>query len=670
MAHDGSAWQLRLGATVVAGGVLFRVWAPKSRHVEVVLGSERPASFPLAPEGHGYFSGTVPQARAGALYRYRLDDGRQYPDPCSRFQPQGQHGPSMVVDPAAYRWHDGGWPGVRMPSQVVYELHVGTFTPEGTFDAAARELAELKRVGITLLEVMPVAEFPGRWNWGYDGVDLYAPSHLYGDAGAFKRFVDAAHALGVGVVLDVVYNHVGPDGNYLRAYSDDYFTDRYDNEWGDAINFDGPDAREVREFFVRNACYWVAEFHLDGLRLDATQQIFDASPVHVLAELSRRTRAVAAPRDIVLIAENEPQQVVCLAPVEQGGYGLDAMWNDDFHHAARVALTGRREAYYTDYRGEPQEFISAVKRGFLYQGQHYRWQKKPRGSVVTTQPAHAFVLFTQNHDQVANTLRGDRLLSLTGLPQYRAMTALMLLAPGTPMLFMGQEFGASSPFPFFADHQNAGLRESVCGGRGEFLAQFPSYASSVDQVPDPCDAATFASAKLDLTEREKHAPLYLFHQDLLRLRREDPLIARQDRSRIDGAVLGPQAFALRFFGDAGDDRLLVVNLGAALVYVPAPEPLLAPVGGGSWRLVWSSDDARYGGPGVINPCGEDGWQLPGASAVLFTAECLAQPDAPSRCDPHTVSIGQQGVPAQNGQLQSAAPGLAEPIFSPPSGKPE
>jgi maltooligosyltrehalose trehalohydrolase len=528
----------------------------------------------------------------------------------------------MIVDPHAFHWQDAGWPGVRLPGQVIYELHIGTFTAEGTFDAAARELEELKRVGITLIEVMPVAEFPGRWNWGYDGVDLYAPSHRYGDAEAFKRFVNTAHALGLGVILDVVYNHLGPDGSYLPAYSDAYFTDRHTTDWGPALNFDGPGSCEVREFFVRNACYWIAEFHLDGLRLDATQDIHDASPIHILAEISQRTREAAGQRQIVLLAENEPQHVMCVTPVEQGGYGLDGMWNDDFHHTAQVALSGRREAYYTDYRGAPQEFVSAIKHGFLYQGQWYHWQEKPRGSVVTTQPASTFVIFTQNHDQVANSLNGARITALTSPARYRALTALMLLAPETPMLFMGQEFGASNPFLYFADHREAALAKSVRKGRKEFLAQFPSYGSAEAQevVPDPCSPSTFERSKLDFSERVTHAPLYLFHQDLLRLRREDSVLARQDRKRLDGAILGPETFALRFFGDAGDDRLLVVNLGADFEYIPAPEPLLAPVSGGSWRLVWSSDNPRYGGPGITDPCGANGWRFPGASAVFFAAD--------------------------------------------------
>ncbi len=638
MANDKTVWQLDLGAKVLPDGVRFRVWAPKRKRVDVVIQSGAGMVIPLEPERSGYFSGIVPDIREGTLYRYRLDKNKNYcPDPCSRFQPEGPHGPSMVVDPLAYHWSDSGWQGVHISGQVIYELHIGTFTREGTFDAAARQLDELKRLGITLIEVMPVAEFPGLWNWGYDGVDPYAPVHVYGDAVAMKRFVDAAHAQGLGVILDVVYNHLGPDGNFLKEYSDDYFTDRYKTDWGEALNFDGPGSKEVREFFIRNACYWISEFHMDGLRLDATQNIYDSGPFHILAEISQRTREVAGQRKIVLLGENEPQNVICLAPVEKGGYGLDALWNEDFHHSAIVALTGRREAYYTDYRGEAQEFVSAVKRGFLYQGQSYKWQKQPRGTAVTTEPASAFVLFTQNHDQVANSVYGTRIHVLTSPARYRAITALMLLAPGTPMLFMGQEFGASNPFLYFADYREEALSKLVYQGRKESLMQFPSYGSpeAQERVPDPCAPSAFERSKLDFSERESHAELYLFHQDLLRLRREDSVIAAQAHERVDGAVLGSRALVIRFFGKArsepfdstqdrpsrtnGDDRLLVVNLGPDLEYNPAPEPLLAPIGGGSWGLIWSSDDPRYGGPGTINPCGEKGWRLPGESAVFFSS---------------------------------------------------
>lgn len=527
----------------------------------------------------------------------------------------------MVVNPWAYRWSDSDCQGVDILGQVIYELHIGTFTREETFDAAARELEELKRLGITLIELMPIAEFPGRWNWGYDGVGLYAPAHVYGDAEALKRFVDVAHRYGIGVILDVVYNHLGPDGNYLKEYSDDYFSDRYKTDWGESPNFDGPGSKEVREFFIRNACYWIAEFHLDGLRLDATQNIYDSSSLHILSEISEKARDVAGKRRTVLIGENEPQDVVCLAPVEKGGYGLDALWNDDFHHSATVALTGRREAYYMDYRGEPQEFISSIKSGFLYQGQHYKWQKQPRGTAVTREPASAFILFTQNHDQVANNLYGERILAMTSPSRYRTITALMLLAPETPMLFMGQEFGASTPFPYFADHGDRILAENVHQGRKDFLSQFPSYGSdkSQDRVPDPCAPSTFERSRLDLSERESNARIYLLHRDLLCIRQEDRVIAAQRRDRIDGAVIGPNAFIIRFFGEDRSDRLLVVNLRAQFEYKPSPEPLLAPVNDGSWKLVWSSDDPRYGGPGITNPCSKSGWRLAAESAVFFSS---------------------------------------------------
>lgn len=620
MRQGQSGWRLSLGAEVLRTGVRFRVWAPKRTGVEVVIEAALKRVLSLDPEGDGYFSGTIPHIGPGTCYRYRLDGEGPYPDPCSRFQPEGPHGPSMVVDPMAYPWEDTDWGGLSLSGQVIYELHIGTFTQEGTFDAAARELAELKRLGVTLVELMPVAEFPGRWNWGYDGVDLYAPSHVYGDAEGLKRFVDTAHKLGLGVLLDVVYNHLGPDGNYLKAYSEDYFTDRYPNEWGDAINYDGPGAKEVREFFIRNACYWVMEFHLDGLRLDATQQIFDASSFHILAELSTRVRAAAGKRHILLVAENEPQNVACLRPVERGGYGLDAMWDDDFHHTARVALTGRREAYYTDYRGEAQELISCLRRGLLFQGQRYTWQQQQRGSPVTVEPARAFIIYTQNHDQVGNHPRGERLHALTSPARYRALTALLLLAPETPLIFMGQEFGASSPFLFFADHRK-GLAEIVHQGRRKFLAQFPSYATpeTQAQVADPSALSTFERSKLDMAERTSHRELYRLHRDLLRLRREDPVIAAQARDRIDGAVLGLRALVIRFFGPQGDDRLLLVNLGADLAYDPAPEPLLAPIQGGTWKLVWSSDDPLYGGPGMPTLSGEEGWRLPAESATFFAA---------------------------------------------------
>ncbi|MGH9832767.1 MAG: malto-oligosyltrehalose trehalohydrolase [Blastocatellia bacterium] len=611
--------RLKIGAEVLPqGGTSFRVWAPRRRKVEVVFEDERRA-FDLEPEAEGYFSGVVEPAPDGALYRFRLDGGaRLYPDPASRFQPEGPRGPSRVVDPNKFDWTDRGWRGAGLPGQVIYEMHVGTFTREGAWAAATRELDELAGLGITVIEIMPVADFPGRFGWGYDGVNLFAPARLYGEPDDFRRFVDRAHALSVGVILDVVYNHLGPDGNYLKEFAEDYFTDRYTTDWGEAINYDGENAGPVREFALENAAYWIEEFHLDGLRLDATQNVYDSSEDHILAAITRRVRAAAQGRSTIIVGENEPQDVILVRPPEQGGYGIDALWNDDFHHSAMVAMTGRNEAYYTDYRGKPQEFISAVKYGYLYQGQWYKWQEQRRGTPGLKLPPAAFVTFIQNHDQIANSGRGERCHLLTSPGRYRAMTALMLLAPGTPMLFQGQEIAASSPFFYFADHQEE-LAKLVSKGRAEFLAQFRSLATAETQavLPDPSDPQTFERSKLDLTERESHAGAYLMHRDLLRLRREDAVFRAQRAGAVDGAVLGDECFVLRFFGEAGDDRLLVVNFGVDLHLDPAPEPLLAPPEAMEWQALWSSEDPRYGGLGTAPLDTEENWRIPGHAAVAM-----------------------------------------------------
>ena len=594
-----------------------RVWAPAAARVAVV--TRRGERSALVREDGGYFSGRI-AAAAGDLYQFQIDDDEKlYPDPASRFQPEGPHGPSEVVDPSAFRWHDDAWAGVSREGQVVYELHLGTFTSEGTWAAAANELPELARLGITVVEVMPVAEFEGRFGWGYDGVDLYAPSHVYGTPDDFRRFVDAAHATGLGVILDVVYNHLGPAGNYLRMFSPAYFTDRYENEWGESINFDGDDAGPVREFFVCNAGYWIDEFHLDGLRLDATQSIHDRSEEHVLAAIAIHARAVAGARSVFIVAENEPQTTRLVRPIADGGYGLDALWNDDFHHSAMVALTGRAEAYYSDTRGEPQEFISAAKYGYLFQGQQYHWQRDRRGSAAWGLPPSAFIAFTQNHDQVANSARGLRGHQLTSPGRWRAITALLLLQPATPMLFQGQEFSASAPFLYFADF-GPELNAAVRAGRGEFLTQFPSAVAAQRQglLIDPCALETFERSKLDLGERESHGEAYALHRDLLRIRRNEMRLDQRESGGVDGAVLSAAAFMLRFFTpDHRDDRVLVVNLGADLQRGSFAEPLLAPPPDSDWHLRWSSDDAVYGGPGVAELFPDEWWHIPAESAVLL-----------------------------------------------------
>jgi maltooligosyltrehalose trehalohydrolase len=599
--------------------VHFRVWAPARRRVEVVI-EPGATAVSLEAEDGGYFSGRVATAHTGSRYRFRLDGDQAFPDPASRFQPDGPHGPSQVIDPRGYIWTDRGWKGLTLPGQVIYELHLGTFTPEGTWEAAARHLGELVRTGITVVEVMPVAEFPGRFGWGYDGVDLFAPTRLYGTPDDMRRFVDAAHRQGLGVILDVVYNHLGPDGNYLRPFSPAYFSERHKTEWGEALNFDGPDSGPVRELFITNAAYWIDEFHLDGLRLDATQSIFDDSADHILAAAARAARAAgrSGGRQVILVAENETQHAKLARPVEQGGYGLDGLWNDDYHHSAHVALTGHNEAYYHDFRGQPQEFITAAKFGYLYQGQRYAHQNQRRGTPTFGLAPWAFVTFLENHDQVSNSAYGLRPHRLSSPGRWRALTALTLLSPGTPLLFQGQEFASSSPFVFFADH-NPELGKLVRKGRREFLAQFPSLATEEmgALLPDPGSPATFAACKLDWSEREQNGQALALHVDLLRLRRTEPAFRAQRLGGVDGAVLAPQAFVLRFFAEDGDDRLLVVNLGRDLHLEVAPEPLLAPPAGKRWQVQWSTESPRYGGVSTPPLDSEDGWHLPGEAAVVL-----------------------------------------------------
>lgn len=622
------ARRLPVGAEALAGGgAHFRVWAPRRARVEVVLEGDAGSSFELEREDGGYFSALVERAGAGALYRFRLDGEEYlYPDPASRFQPRGPHGPSRVVDPASFRWSDEGWKGASLKGQVIYELHLGAFTREGTFAAAARELKELASLGVTCVELMPVAEFPGRFGWGYDGVCLYAPAHLYGEPGDLRGFVNEAHRVGVAVILDVVYNHLGPDGNYLAQFSEDYFTERHRTEWGDGINFDGERSAYVREFFLSNARHWVEEYHFDGLRLDATQSIKDYSDAHFLAALTREVRDAARGRETIVVGENEPQERRMVLD-----FGLDGLWNDDFHHTALVALTGRSEAYYSDYKGTPQEFVSALKYGFLYQGQRYKWQRHRRGTPTFGLPPETFISFIENHDQVANSARGLRVSRLTSPALLRALTTLLLLAPSTPMLFMGQEFASSAPFLYFADHETE-LASKVRQGRAEFLAQFRSVsaAETREHLQDPGDAETFERCKLDFRERETHGEVYELHRDLLRLRREDAVFRAQAPRAMDGAVLGSEAFVLRFFGRDSDDRLLVVNLGSDLNLNPAPEPLLAPPEGKVWEALLSSEDYAYGGTGTPPLETKNGWCIPGRAAVALRPVKATETNDPAR----------------------------------------
>ena len=605
----------------------FRVWAPE-RKSAVVVSENQFKPVQLQQEQGGYFSGFAQSATAGMRYKYQLDGGEAYPDPASRFQPQGPHGWSQIVDADTFSWTDGDWPGIHLAGQVVYELHLGTFTQQGTWAAAESKLEYLRDTGITVIEVMPVADFPGRFGWGYDGVQPYAPAMIYGEPDEMRSFVNRAHTLGLAVILDVVYNHLGPDGNYLPKFSPFYLTDKYKTDWGQAINFDGEQNGPVREFFRENAAYWIREFHLDGLRLDATQDIQDESEPHILLEITQAARNAAGSRSILLIGENEPQDTRLIRPIAEGGYGLDALWNDDYHHTAMVALTGKADAYYTDYRGTAQEFLSAVKHGYLYQGQWYRWQEQRRGTSTLGLPRAAMIDFIQNHDQVANSARGQRVHELTAPGMLKTLTALTLLAPGTPMLFQGQEFAASSPFLFFADH-GPELAEKIRDGRIEFLQQWrslklPEMRKCFD---DPSALETFERSKLDHSEVSKHSEMYALHRDLLRLRRHDPVISRQGDDEIDGAVFSSSCLIVRFFSPGyRNDRLLVFNLGTDLELNPAPEPLLAPPQDAEWSKLWSSEDPQYGGCGTAVLDTEENWRIPGQAAVLLhPVPCMRKP---------------------------------------------
>jgi maltooligosyltrehalose trehalohydrolase len=604
----------------VDGSSSFRVWAPRPQQVSIAIldGSDVAHEQPMDEEPGGYRSVTVPGARPGTRYFFRVD-GALLPDPASRFQPEGPFGPSQVVDPSTFAWTDHRWQGVTLDAQVVYEVHIGTFTSAGTWRSAIERLPHLAETGVTLLEIMPVAEFPGRFGWGYDGVLPYAPTRLYGTPDEFRAFVDAAHALGLGVILDVVYNHLGPDGCVLRDYAASYFTNRYENEWGDALNFDGVDAGPVREFFASNAAHWIDEYHLDGLRLDATQSIHDQSPEHILTLISRTARQAAASRRIVLVSENEPQDVRMVTPIERGGHGLDAVWNDDFHHSAIVALTGRREAYYSDYRGAPQEFVSAATRGFLFQGQRYDWQRKGRGTSADGVPLQSFVVFIENHDQVANSGDGSRLHTRTTPGRHRAITAMLLLMPGTPMLFQGQEFNSSAPFLYFADHKPA-LAAAVRRGRAEFVSQFPSLGSAEVQarLPAPDDPETFARCALRWEERQSHAATLRLHQDLIAMRRTDAAFRQSSADSVAGAVIADQAWVLRFGGAVpADERLLVINLGPDIVCGSIAEPLVAPPAAHVWKMRWSSEHPDYHGFGTPEVVGDAGWRIPGHAAIVL-----------------------------------------------------
>jgi maltooligosyltrehalose trehalohydrolase len=597
---NGSAaggWRPSLGAWPEPGGVRFRVWAPERERVELVLEGSEPARE-FARDAAGYWGAFVPELPVGALYRYRLDGEGPFPDPASRFQPQGVHGPSGVVDPGAFTWSDHEWRGADLQELVVYELHVGTFTPQGTLGAIQPKLAELRDMGVTAIELMPLADFPGWRNWGYDGVDLFAPTRAYGEPDDLRRLVDAAHGEGLAVLLDVVYNHLGPDGAYLSLFSPSYFSKTHTTPWGQAVNLDGPASEHVRGFFIENAQHWIHEYHLDGLRLDACHALIDDSPRHFLAELQARARSSVPDRQVLIIAEDSRNLVHMVQPEAEGGWGLDAVWADDLHHQLRVGLAGDRDGYYADFTGSVEDLARTVRDGWFFRGQTSRHFGGSRGTDPTGAPPRRFVVCLQNHDQVGNRALGERLHHEVDAATWRAASTLLLLGPETPLLFMGQEWGATSPFLFFTDH-DPDLGRRVTEGRRREFADFRAFADPAARalIPDPQSEETFRRSRLDWGEAgaEPHESLRRLYRTLLALRREARL-GSLERDQYRVAALDGRGVALHLEpGGEGSEGLLVV----ACLRSPGPVDLQTVVGelglGGrtTWRLVVSTEEEDY-----------------------------------------------------------------------------
>ncbi len=583
------SWRLAIGATVTHDGTSFCVWAPTARRVEVVVFQDGHESsrHAMRRDERGYWMTHVAGIGAGTRYAYSVDDGPPRPDPASRSQPDGVHAPSEIVDPAGFVWHDSDWRGRPLEDLIIYELHVGTATPGGTFDSLIEKLPYFVDLGVTALEIMPVADFPGRRNWGYDGVDLYAPANAYGGPEAFKRLIDAAHRHGLAIILDVVYNHFGPDGNYLHSYSPAYFTDRHHTPWGAALNLDGPGCAAVRRFLIDNACYWAHEYHIDGLRLDATHALIDDSSKHFLQELAESVRAtLPADRHFVITAEDERNLARMALPATQGGYGLDALWADDFHHAARIALTGEQHGYYADYSGSIAELVTTIRDGWLYQGQTSTAAGHPRGTSPLALRYPQFIYCIQNHDQIGNRPLGDRLNHLVDRASYRALSALLLLLPQTPLLFQGQEWAASSPFLFFTDH-HAELGRLVTEGRRREFAYF--HTTTGIEVPDPQDRATFERSKLRWDEigESPHRETLALYRDLIRLRTTHPALRHRDRAALSVNQIGDRSFIIQRDGDESAQTLwIVVNLGARAAI---------PLDSRARSILLDTNDPRYGG---------------------------------------------------------------------------
>jgi maltooligosyltrehalose trehalohydrolase len=561
--------------------------------------------LPMTAEPGGYFSAMLEGSGAGVRYKVRVDGEGPFPDPWSRSQPQGVHGPSEVVVPD-FTWTDAGWKGPDPDALVIYEVHVGTATPEGTFEALIPKLQGLRELGVTALELLPLASFPGSRNWGYDGVDLFAPHHTYGGPSGLRKLIDAAHARGLAVIIDAVYNHFGPDGNYLRCYSPHYFTGRHHTPWGDAVNYDGEESGPVRELVLSNVDMWIRDYHADGLRLDAAHAIVDDSTPHLLTEIAARARAAAPGRRVLVIAEDERNEARLSLPVEKEGLGLDGVWADDLHHQLRRAFAGDNEGYYQDYTGSVEDIARTLRQGWFYEGQMSKNLGHARGTPASALPPGSFVHCIQNHDQVGNRALGERLGHDVSPAAYRAMSTLLLLSPYTPLLFMGQEWNASTPFLYFTDH-NEELGRLVTEGRRKEFAGFTRFAG--DTVPDPQALETFERSRLNWSEAERppHAPVRELYRGLLRLRATEPALKERSRGSYEARALGTDALVLERRG--GGQRLLVfINVKGQLEH-------RLPEDAGAQVVLWSEAPA-FGGAVEAPPLREGVVRLEGPSALV------------------------------------------------------
>jgi maltooligosyltrehalose trehalohydrolase len=606
-----------LGPTYLGDGRWrFRVWTPAARMVEVHLVSPRERLVPMQSVDRGYHEAEVMDVEPGSLYFYRLDGEKERPDPASRLQPQDVHGPSQLVD-SRFVWEDRGWTNPSLADYLIYELHVGTYTPEGTFDALIPHLRHLSELGVTAVELMPVAQFPGTRNWGYDGVYPFAVQCSYGGPDGLKRLVNACHKAGLAVVLDVVYNHLGPEGNYLGDYGP-YFTDRYQTPWGLALNFDGPGSDEVRRFFVENAVYWATEFHIDALRLDALHAIIDHSAVTFVEELGEavHSRAGQLDRTVHVLAESDMNDARLVRPRELGGYGLDAVWNDDFHHALHTLLTGERTGYYQDF-GSLSHLRKAFEEGFVYAGDYSSYRQRRHGSSSADVPACRFVVFVQNHDQVGNRMLGERLSQLVPFEALKLAAGVVLLSPFIPLLFMGEEYGEVAPFQYFTSHSDDELIEAVRRGRCEEFSAF----SWQGEPPDPQDEPTFLCCKLDhtLSGRGHHRVLREFYKELIRLRRELPALASFSKEETKVSADEEKRVLLLSRWHGGSGIVAAFNFGDSSVDVPLD------IGSGRWRKLVDSEDERWLGrgglaPDTLRPDMETAITLSPKAFVLFARE--------------------------------------------------